>query len=215
MNRLAFLVTLGAASVCAQPVQFRTSELPWAIVGAGYSASIETSADGSCITGNGIALAVVDGGLPRGVDLRGETLAGVPATMGTYHFTVRAASRCGVAVRQFELVVSGRPILRAVPDELVFEYRAGGAAPKASNVLVASTWPGLSYWVAAGKTPWLEFEQTIGTTPARESGFTADRISVRVNPDKLSPGEYHATLTIAAWQGANAPVIPVTLKVLP
>ncbi len=216
MNRFAWLLALAAGPLLrAQAVQFRTTELPWAIAGAGYSAAIETAADGNCLTGNGIALSLAQGELPRGLALRGENLTGVPAAIGTYRFAIRAASRCGAAVREFELVVTGRPILRVVPEELVFEYRAGAAAPKQLDVLVASTWPRLPYTVSTGKIPWLEYYQTIGATPDLGSPFSADRIAVRVNPDKLSPGLYHATLTISTWQGANAPVIPVTLKVLP
>ncbi len=195
-------------------MQFRTTELPWAVIGAGYNTPIETAPDGNCITGNGISLSVAEGELPHGLSVRGENITGTPLVMGTYHFAIRAASRCGAAVRKFELVVTGRPILRVTPEELVFECRSGEPAPKALDLLVASTWAGLPYTVSTGKTPWLEYAQTIGTTPDRNSPFSADRVSVHVNPDKLAPGEYHATIVVSAWQGANTPLIPVTLKVV-
>jgi hypothetical protein len=214
MNRLLFLLALTTAVLFGQAVQIRSADLPWAIAGGGYSAPIETSADGNCLTGSGISLSVAEGELPRGLALRGENLTGVPAGMGTYQFTIRAANRCGAAARTYQLVVTGRPILRVVPEELVFEYRSGEPAPKPLEVLVASTWAGLPYTVSTGKVPWLEYDQTLGTTPDQGSPFSADRISVRVNPDKLAPGVYHAALAISAWQGANAPVIPVTLKVV-
>ncbi len=214
MNRVVLWLMLAVPVLRGEVVRFETAELPWAMLGAGYSATIETAVDGNCLIGNGIGLSVVEGELPNGLALRGESISGVPRTMGTYRFALRAANRCGTAVGRFELVVSGRPILRVVPEELVFEYRPGDAPPRPLDVLVASTWPGLPYRVSTGKIPWLEYDQTIGTIPDRGSPFSADRISVRVNPDKLEAGVYHATLAISAWQGANAPAIPVTLKVV-
>ena len=51
-------------------------------------------------------------------------------------------------------------------------------------------------------------------TPENGSPFTADQVAVQINPEKLSPGVYHATLSFSAWQGANAPSVAVTLKVV-
>ena len=214
MKLLALALTvLGAAALHGQPIQFQTQELPWAIVGTSYSAIIETVVDGRCLSSGGLILALAGGTLPHGMMLRGESLTGTPTAVGRYRFAIRAGNLCAADEREFDLIVSGRPILRAVPEELVYEYKIGGPDPQPQNVLVTGTWPNLPYSVRADKGPWVIPEQAQGMTPDRGSAFAADEITVRVNPDKLVAGVYRSTLVIATWQGANAPRIPVTLRV--
>lgn len=207
------LAVVGSPALHGQPVQFRTQELPWAIVGTPYSAIVEMVVDGRCLTSGGLILTLAGGALPHGMLVRGESLTGTPTAVGAYRFTIRAANLCAAAEREFELTVSGRPILRAVPEELVYEYKIGGSDPQPQSVLVTGTWPNLPYSVRADKGPWVIPEQAQGITPDRGAALSADEITVRVNPDKLAAGVYRSTLVIATWQGANAPRIPVTLRV--
>jgi hypothetical protein len=213
MRPLAILALLIAPWATGQPVRIRTSELPWAIVGQPYQASFEIGLDGRCI-GGGVELSLAEGELPRGLALRGDGLAGIPAATGTFPFSVRAANGCGSVVRPLELVVTGKPILRATPGEIVFECQEGGPPPEPQTVLVASSWPGLPYTVRASQAPWLAYEPAAGRTPEPGAGFAADAVALRVDPAKLAPGVYHTILRVWVWQGANAPSVAVTFKVL-
>jgi hypothetical protein len=207
------ILAIWAPALCAQGVRFQTVELPQAAIGTLYNAPVVALPDGRCVSGGGVVLGVAEGELPHGVELRGDSLTGIPDTIGTSRFTLRAATGCGAAEREFEVMVTGRPILRAIPEELIFEYRAGDAQPGSQSVRVSGTWPGLPYMVRAEHGPWIAWEPREGATPGRGSAFSADEIAVRVDPSKLAPGVYHAVLVLSAWQGANAPKIAVTLKI--
>jgi len=135
--------------------------------------------------------------------------------VGEFRFWLRAANACSQAVKQYTLFVTGRPILRTVPEEIVFEYREGGPAPETQMVQVSSTWPGLPYSVWASTPQWLTVRAAEGVTPERGGGFTSDTLWLEAAPDKLMPGVYHSKVFVTTWGGSNAPVIPVTLKVLP
>src|SRR5579863_1229002 len=98
-RRLAALLSvLGVYPACAANVGFRTRELPWAAFGSAYRAVLETSVDGRCIDG-GVAFSVVDGALPQGLELRGETITGAPEEFGAFHFRLRVANNCGAEER--------------------------------------------------------------------------------------------------------------------
>jgi len=206
----AVLATMACA---AAPLHFRTSDLPWAAVGAGYDAAIEVQTDGRCPRGD-VGLAVVEGLLPRGVELAGNALTGVPRDTGTFRFRVRAVNTCGMAEQDLALVVTGRPILRVAPAELAIEYHIGGPLPPPLAILVSSTWPELPYTVT-GDAAWLHTRQSQGFTPSPGSAFAADTVSVEADPKDLAPGIYDTTLTFSAHQGATAPGIRVRLTVLP
>ena len=213
MNRLlALWVTGGLGVVLGQPVQIRTAELPWAMIGVGYHALIETGADGRCPSGS-VGLAVVSGTLPRGLEVRGEFLLGTPRETGTFRFAVRAQNTCFSTVRAYALTVTGRPILRVFPEAVTFEQHAGqpGAAVP---VQVSASWPNLPYAIHAD-VPWLTQKELAGVTPDRGSGLLADIVTVGVDAKGLAPGVYHATLEFSTWMGANAPVVAVTLTVVP
>jgi hypothetical protein len=191
-----------------------TADLPWAAVGKAYSAPIETTADPRCLVDGGIALTVSGGELPHGFLLGGGTISGITNEIGIFHFVVRAGTSCAAVVKEFCLTVSCSPILRVVPEQLIFDYHTGEPDPKEQTILVASTWAALPYQLTKrNNAPWLDFSQRRGSTPERGSAFSADTVTVRVNPGKLTPGTYNETIQVSAWQGANAPIVTVTLKV--
>jgi hypothetical protein len=215
--RTAIWLGLGCALVAlplsAGPVRFRSLELPPAIAGNRYDATVETIVDGRCLSGGGVALTMVGGRLPRGLELRGQELSGIPRETGTFRVAIRAATDCGETAAEFDVMVTGKPILRTQPVELVFEYHAGDPLPAAQTVLVSSTWSNLPYGVRAGEEKWLSCRQAQGATPDPAAAVTADTVAVRVAPEGLAPGVYRSTLTFSTWLGANTPEIPVVLRV--
>jgi hypothetical protein len=196
----------------AESLQLVARELPSAIIGLSYDAPIRTLSDGRC-PANDVALSLLSGALPRGIDLTPTGLSGVPKEMGVFRFTVRAANGCESATRAFALFVTGRPILLVSPADLVFECRAGGPAPQPQTVLVSSSWANLPYSVA-GNPEWLSLEISAAMTPGPNAALSGDPVSVRVAPAKLAPGTYKTTLVFSAWRAANAPAVSVTLKVI-
>src|SRR5208283_2858917 len=110
--------------------------------------------------------------------------------------------------------VTGRPILRATPGELVFEYREGDPMPEPQMILVSGTWEDLPYVVRAANAPWLRFRANQGATPYAGSSFAADSVAVQVIPEGLAPGVYRSTISFSTELGANAPQIPVTFHVV-
>jgi Putative Ig domain len=208
----SLLVTLAGLVCAAAPLHFRTEELPWAAIGAGYSANIEVQVDGRCPHADA-SLSVVDGALPRGLQLEGNVFTGVPREPGTFHFRVRAANICSAAEREFSLLVTGKPILRVTPAEVTFEYHTGGPLPPPKSILVSSTWPELPYSVS-GDTSWLHARQNQGVTPYPGSAFAADAVTVEACPKDLWPGTYETTLIFSAAQAATAPSIRVRLTVV-
>ena len=193
------------------PVQIRTSDLPWAIVNTAYSSAIVTGLDGRCPNGDA-ALSVSDGALPRGLDITGGSLQGIPKETGTFHFSIRAANNCSSDEKALELVVTGKPILRVFPEELSCEYRAGQAAPAPLTVQVSATWPDLPYSIQAG-AGWL-VRKGGGITPVAGSGLASDAVSLEIDPRNLAPGLYRTSVRFSTWLGANSPAVSVTLRVV-
>jgi hypothetical protein len=191
-----------------------TADLPWAAVEEAYYAPIETTADPRCLVGGGISLMVTEGELPHGFLLRGSTIMGVTSEIGVFRFAIRAYTPCASALKVFTLTVSGRPILRAVPEQVVFEYHAGDATPKEQTIFVRSTWAGLAYQVTKrNNATWLQCSPRRGATPSADSAFSADTVTIRVDPAKMAAGTYADTLQVSTWQGADVSLVTVTLKV--
>lgn len=213
MGRLLPMWLLAALPLLhGEPVQIRTSDLPWAIVNTAYRFAIETGVDGHCPDGDAV-LSLSDGTLPRGVELRGGYLIGIPKETGTFHFSVLAANNCSSVVKALELVVTGKPILRVFPEELSCEYRAGQAGPAPLAVEVSATWPDLPYFIAID-APWLTRRVRAGAVPDAGSGLASDVVSLEVDAKNLAPGIYRTSVRFSTWLGANSPVVAVTLKVL-
>jgi hypothetical protein len=194
--------------------QIRSRDLPWAALGGAYDAQIETAADIRCPAAD-VGVTVASGVLPRGLELSGDRLQGTPLEMGSFPLTFRAANGCRSTTKELVLFVTGKPVLRVGPEELVIQYRAGEPDPAPQSILVGSTWPHLAYSVTSEPADWLKFSVTEGYTPDRGAAFSSDAVWVRVLPQKLPPGTYKCALVVSAWLGANAPVVSVTLKVLP
>ena len=210
------LLLLTAFALCcppARPLQIRTERLPWAIIGHPYRAEIDTGLDDRC-TAADVRLRLVGGSLPPGLNLGVFGLEGTPREAGRFQFTIRAANQCIAVEKTVELFVTGKPVLDVSPGELAFEYHVGGALTKARVVLVTSTWPVLPYSVSVNGTEWVHAEPASGVTPDSGSALRGDAVTVRIHPEKLNPGTYRTTLVFSAWMGANAPEIPVTLKIV-
>jgi hypothetical protein len=204
---------LGGYPAGAGTVGFRTQELPWAAFGSPYRAVLGTFVDGRCIDG-GVSFATVGGALPRGLELRGETITGVPEEFGAFSFRLRASNSCSAGEVDFVLQVTGRPILRVTPEEIDLEYRLGGPAPEAKVLLVSATWPGLAYTLTKGSEPWLRVRQQAGVTPLAGSPFAGDVVRVEIVPENLKAGRYETALVFSGPQGAAAVTVPVRLRVV-
>jgi len=213
-NRIWLLLALGAMPAAAAPLQFRTRELPRAVFGAAYHAILATQVDGRCPTSD-VRLELAGGSLPRGIELAGDALTGIPREFGVFRIRIRAANPCAAAVGDLSLEVTGKPILRVTPEQLVVEYREGDPLPKPQVLLVSGSWAELAYTVHAASAPWLRFRASQGTTPYAGSAYAADSVAVQMMPDGLAPGVYHSVMSFSADQGANMPEIPVTFRVLP
>jgi len=210
---LLFPVLLAFCCLPAHSLQIRTEQLPRAIVGLPYRAEINTELDDRCMAAD-VRFTLTDGSLPRGLKLDVFGLGGTPREVGRFQFTIRAANQCIAIERTIELFVTGKPVLDVSPGELVFEYHLDGPLPWPGAVLVIGTWPGLPYAVSANGAGWVHAEPASGATPDSGSALRGDAVTVRIHPEKLNPGTYRTTLVFSTWQGANAPEIPVTLKII-
>lgn len=208
---LAALLLCGSGF--AQPLRIATGELPWAIKHVPYETPIEAVVDGKCPEGS-VSFALRSGKLPKGIELSGGGLRGTPEETGFFRFTIAATAQCAAATKTLQLFVTGKPVLFVDEREIAFEYKAGGAAPGTKTLLVSSTWPELPYAAVVRATEWLRADPSSGVTPRRGDVFTGDAVALDVDPAKLAPGIYRASVMFYARNGANAPSVPVTLKVL-
>ncbi len=213
-RKTSLLLALSPTLWAAAPLQFRTRELPRAVIGAAYRAVVQTQVDGRCPSSD-VILEVAGGSLPRGVELSGDALTGIPKEFGIFRIRVRAANGCAAVVEDLALEVTGKPILRVTPEELVFECREGDAIPKPQAVLVSGSWADLAYAVRVTSAPWLRYHANQGATPYAGSPYAADSVTVEVLPDGLAPGVYRSVMSFSVDLGANMPRIPVTFRVLP
>ncbi|MBZ5624063.1 MAG: hypothetical protein LAQ69_35995 [Acidobacteriia bacterium] len=203
----------GMYPIWATTAGFRTRELPWAAFGSPYRAVVETFVDGRCLDG-GITMSTVRGTLPRGLELRGETISGTPEEFGAFPFRLRTSTNCGADERDFVMLVTGRPILRVAPEEIVLEYRQGGPPPEAQSLLVSATWPNLPYSLTKVGEPWLRVRQQAGATPSPGSPFAGDTVQLQIVTENLAPGFYESVLLFSAPHGAAALSVPVRLRVV-
>jgi hypothetical protein len=194
-----------------EAIEIRTSELPWAVVNTGYRSLIETGVDGRCPDSD-VIVSLNNGSLPHGFEIRAGYLFGTPKEVGRFHFSIRAANNCSSLVKDLELIVTGKPILRVSPEELAFRYRAGQPGPAPLTVQVSASWPELPYSIQVD-APWLTARVRAGVTPGPASGVASDEVSLEIDPKDLAPGTYHASVRFSTWLGANSPAIPVTLTV--
>jgi hypothetical protein len=192
-------------------IQIESEELQRGIQGFAYSAEIRISLDGRCPRGDS-SLFLASGTLPRGIRTTAEGLAGVPMEMGLFRFWIGARNTCATTTRAFELLVTGRPILRAVPDRIEITV-SPDSPPVDQTLLISSTWPNLAYAILPRDPSWLKLRQVQGVTPEASSAFAGDRAIVTAIPLKLAPGIHHGTIIVSAWR-ADPIMIEVTVTVI-
>jgi hypothetical protein len=207
---LIWIALLSKPMLAAGVIEIESVDLPRAIQGLVYSADIRTSVDGHCPSGN-VGLFLAAGSLPRGLRITEAGLAGVPMEMGIFRFWIGARNMCASTSRAFELLVTGRPILRAIPDRIEFTV-SPDSQPVGQTVLISSTWPGLAYALSTPDSSWITMRQAEGTTSEAGSAFIGDRATVTAIPLKLAPGVHHTTVIVSAWR-ADPITIEVTVTV--
>ncbi len=186
-------------------IEIESGELPRGIQGVDYSAGIRVTLDGRCPQGDSI-LFLAGGALPRGLRTTAEGLGGVPAEVGLFRFWLGARNPCATTKRKFELLVSGPPILRAVPDRIEITV-SPDSPPVDQTVVISSTWPDLAYTIFPRDPSWLKLRPVHGIT-----AVTGDRAIATAIPLKLAPGIHHGTMIVSAWR-ADPITIEVTVTV--
>ena len=205
-------ILLAALLTLPGPFQIGPAELPWAAVDRAYHQALSIRGGIGC-SDNDLRVRA-EGPLPEGLELTSTgQFTGTPVRTGVYRFLVRAENRCGATARPYTLVVTGAPLLLTPQDPIEFRYRRGGPAPAPQLFQVRSTWPGLEYGIEKAGVPWLRAVPRSGHTPRPGAAVECDLVEVTADPAELAPGEYHAKLRLWTWQGANAPVVTVQLKV--
>jgi len=155
---------------------------------------------------------VVSGALPPGIALsRLGYFSGAPLHTGEFTFTVRASDGCGWIGKQFTLIVTGAPLITAVPLRISFECKAG-EAPAEQQMRVSATWPRLAYRLTVSNA-WLTALPEHGTTPRQGSAMADDIVHLRVDSTGLKPDHYQATITVSSWQALQPVLIEVMLTV--
>jgi Viral BACON domain len=193
---VTFSFQIGGSTPAAQKVA-TSSTTSTAIT---YSASTSTAwltASGSGATPGSINLSVNPSGLAAGTYTGSVSVTGTGASNSpvTLPVTLNVTS------------ATSNPTLNLTPSSLAFSYAAGGAAPAAKTLsLASSTGSALSYTAVASGGSWLSIGSTSGNTPGS--------ISVSVNPASMAVGTYNGTITVTSSGASNSPQsVPVTLTV--
>ncbi|MBS1831009.1 MAG: putative Ig domain-containing protein [Acidobacteria bacterium] len=195
-------------------LEIATSTLPTAIVHKPYKQDPIIALGPSRCPQNNLHFRLAFGQLPPGLQLTSSGyLTGTPTQTGTYQFLVRAGNDCEYTTRPFTLKVEGAPIFVTFPDSLDFEYTPNGPIPTPQTVLVSSSWPDMPYSIDPIGATWLSADPLRGRTQLPDGPHSGDPVAISIDPAKLTPGTYRATLRISAWQATNSPTIPVTLRV--
>jgi len=103
------------------------------------------------------------------------------------------------------------PTISAPTTTLNFTQLAGGAAPPAQTISIASSPGSVPFTVTTAVTEntanWLSVSAASGTAPAN--------LRISANGGSLAPGAYHGTVTVTAPTASGSPInIPVVLNVL-
>ncbi len=193
------------------------AELPLAITARDYSAGPLTITGGSRCLRQVSMVQVVGGELPPGVALTpAGYFRGTPSEPGTYQFIVRAANECEAVQQEYTIEVSGAPVLAVEPASVSLAVPHGSPALEDPIVVqVRSSWNGTSYTASVGDASWLRAIPVRGTTPGPMSPMNSDALELHVDPSRLPPGNYRVLMRVSGYRSANAPVVPVTLRVLP
>lgn len=107
-----------------------------------------------------------------------------------------------VAANRIRAVLARPPAIAVSPSQMSFTAPAGGAGPAPQKLTVTSPVSGLAFSITkSAGADWLVLRTSAGVTPLL--------VNVRIDPSKLSPGSYQATLTISSPLG-----VPATTTVL-
>jgi uncharacterized protein (TIGR03437 family) len=132
--------------------------------------------------------------------------AGLTPASYTGAVTLTPPSGAAISIPVTFNVRAAAPLATSAPS-LTFAYRAGDAAPPTQTVQISGggASPSFTIQVSDGAS-WLTVSPPSGNAPAT--------IVVGVDPSKLAPGSYQASLTVAGTgTAAGSVVIPVTLQV--
>jgi hypothetical protein len=210
----AFVALAPMCAMALPGMTIHTEQLPRAIKGVPYSAEIRVVLDGRCPIDD-VRFSLASGTLPPGLQFSMNGLAGTPREIGAYRFAVHAANSCTATDQEIEVLVTGRPIVQVFPEAVKFQVTAGDTARRTEQVLVSSTWRSLPYLTSDAAERWLSVRPIEGVTPDERSPLTGDRLMLDIDPSKLEPGVHRQTITISAWQAANAATVEVIVTVAP
>lgn len=162
-------------------------------------------------------LQISGGALPEGLVLSPSGyFSGRAASPGLYQFILRAATDCEVVQQEYTIEVTGAPVLSVEPRAVEISLPHGSAPPDDPLVVqVRSSWGRMAYTADTGDAEWLRATPIRGETPDPHAPVNSDALELHVDPSRLPPGTYRVLMRLSAWRGANAPVVPVTLRVLP
>lgn len=195
-DQLSFTYQLlsGPTQLPAQSISVATPA-PGAAVSAVAASSPGTwlTAGGGITTPGAVRVAVDAAGLNAGI------------YTGTVTLTAPGYAPASVPVT---LTVADAPLVTVQPLSLEFSFQQGGTFPPPQSVAIGSSSSGSPLLFASlsdGNNSWLS---------VTGGGQTPDRISVSVNPTRLSPGLYRGAVAVTSEQAGNRAVrIPVTLNV--
>jgi len=200
---LAFTQIVGSAVPAPQSI---------AVTGAGSSPLNFTATATNSSGVNWLSVTPGAGSTPATLTVAAN---GSNLSQGTYVGTVTISST-GAAGSPLNvpvtLTVSSTPSISVTPATLSFTYQAGGTAPAAQTVQVASSSGALPFTAAATASGtsgnWLTVSPAGGTTPGT--------LTVGVTPAALTAGTYTGTVTVSAAGVGNSPqAVTVTLVVTP
>jgi len=191
---LQFAYTTGGSVPSAQSIQITNS-------GSGALAWTATASDAW------LNLSAASGTAPSTLSV---SVSPVLLSAGTYTGTVQiaaaGASNTPLSVAVTLTVTAAPAVLVVAPQTVPFQYTVGGALPAPQTVSIGNGGGGTLAWTASGGAFWMTVTPVSGSTPGS--------LSVSVNPLNVAPGNYTATVTIAATDPAIAPVpISVTFAV--
>lgn len=142
------------------------------------------------------------------------TISANPAGLGqgTYTGTISVAPLSGAPGVAIPVTLTvgasgGVGDLSVSPSTLNFAYQTGGAPPNVQSVYV-SYFSGIVSYVATSSATWANLSTgTTGLPPAQTvNGASNNYLNIHINPTALTPGQYSATITISASNGASQTV---------
>ena len=212
--RWTLAIAAAVPALAASGIAIRTEDLPRAIRGVSFAAPIQLSMSGRCPIDD-VHFTLASGRLPSGLGFNLSGISGIPRELGFFRFVVRAENSCTSAAREFQILVTAKPILEVSPETVEMAVTAGDGAHQRTTVLVSASWPGFPYSVSEPREHWLTLLPAEGITPSEGSALRGDRLILDVDPSKLEPGLYRQTITVSGWQAASVARIEVVVRATP